>query len=473
MATFRKDDVTIRFGGDDSAFQKAAKRVKKTGNEIAGSMGKAGKAISDLFGSFKTGIAAGVAATASAMTMLAKSSLETADSLAKTADKIGVTIEDLQELRYAASTVGVEEQQLDTALQRFSRRLGEAAQGTGVLFKELQQLGIRLRDSDGTMRSVTDVLDDYADAVSRADSAQEQLRLTVAAFDTEGAGLVNLLREGADGMATIRQAAHDMGIVLDEQLIRKSEIINQTWDDMFTRMTTKLRGFALEVISSFSNIEEKVTNLAQVQTLLAEKTAELEQKQKDLAETQSDNLRFVLQRQIKALTEEIDRLRDKEKAMEGLVDVQKELNRETGKSIELEKKKRAEEEKGRPFKAAEIPQLQPGDKFQPTPEQLGDALARFRAGEISATELGRLSGLQAHDVIEPRLGAFGTLSNTMAALPSQQKAGIVQLAPDIPAFTQAMRVSLSQEEFIVKVRPVIVDDVTPLAELVDASGGRD
>ena len=37
----------------------------------------------------------------------------------------------LQELRFAAKASGIEQQTLDMALQRFTRRAAEAAQGTG------------------------------------------------------------------------------------------------------------------------------------------------------------------------------------------------------------------------------------------------------------------------------------------------------------------------------------------------------
>ena len=48
----------------------------------------------------------------------------------KTAGQIGVGLEALPELRLAAEASGVEQQTLDAALQRFTRRAARAAQGT-------------------------------------------------------------------------------------------------------------------------------------------------------------------------------------------------------------------------------------------------------------------------------------------------------------------------------------------------------
>ena len=55
-------------------------------------------------------------------------------------------MEALQEFRYAASFAGVEQQTLDMALQRFTRRAAEAAQGTGEAKDAFAQMGIALRD---------------------------------------------------------------------------------------------------------------------------------------------------------------------------------------------------------------------------------------------------------------------------------------------------------------------------------------
>jgi hypothetical protein len=69
----------------------------------------------------------------------ANRSISAADAIGKTADKIGVGVEALQELRFAAKASGVEQQTLDMALQRFTRRAAEAAQGTGEAKDALAQ----------------------------------------------------------------------------------------------------------------------------------------------------------------------------------------------------------------------------------------------------------------------------------------------------------------------------------------------
>jgi hypothetical protein len=158
--------------------------------------------------------------TVGGLAALVNRSISAADAIGKTADKIGVGVEALQELRFAAKASGVEQQTLDMALQRFVRRTAEAAQGTGEAKDALAQMGITLRDQDGHLRRSEDPLADVADAFARIEDPAERVRLAFKLFDSEGVALVNLLSDGSGALDPMRERARDLGIVLDEHLVR-------------------------------------------------------------------------------------------------------------------------------------------------------------------------------------------------------------------------------------------------------------
>ena len=62
----------------------------------------------------------------------------------------------------------------------------------------------------------------YADAVRNAESQQARLRMTVAGFDTEAAGLVNALSRGGDAMAESAERARELGVILEDDLVRQA-----------------------------------------------------------------------------------------------------------------------------------------------------------------------------------------------------------------------------------------------------------
>jgi len=190
----------------------------------------------------------GVMATGLGLAYVAKESLSAADKIGKVADKVGFTTDQLQELRYAAELNNVAQAQLDMGMQRFSRRLGEVAQGTGELLAVSKQYGVQLRDGNGQMRSNIDLLGDFSNVIQNAESDQEALRIAFKLFDSEGAALVNMLRGGSGALNQMREDAHSLGLVLDEQLIRNSEKAN----DELTRLERVLRTQLVGTVAEFS-----------------------------------------------------------------------------------------------------------------------------------------------------------------------------------------------------------------------------
>lgn len=145
------------------------------------------------------------------------------DNIGKTADRLGLTTDALQELRAAAATAGISTNTLDMAMQRFGRRVAEARQGAGEAKGALEEMGIALFNADGSARSTEAVLGDVADAMQGMAVQTDRNRIAMKLFDSEGVALVNMLRDGADGLEEMRREARELGIVIDEDLIRNAE----------------------------------------------------------------------------------------------------------------------------------------------------------------------------------------------------------------------------------------------------------
>lgn len=176
--------------------------------------------------------------------------------IGKVADKVGLTTQSLQELRFAAELTGLSTGQLDTGMQRFARRLAEAANGSGELLGILKANNVALRNADGSMRSQNELLDEYADLIKNAGSEQEQLLLAFKGFDTEGAAMVNVLRDGSAGLRDFRQEAHDTGGVIEEDLIREMEDLDDRFQRLSRTIGINLKTAVLETVSAFSDMAE-------------------------------------------------------------------------------------------------------------------------------------------------------------------------------------------------------------------------
>lgn len=186
--------------------------IQRTQRSLAGFMRLAGPLLG----------VGGAAVGGTALAYMARDALEFADALVQAADRTSFAVEELEALRYAGRLNRVQFTQTDMAMQRFSRRLAEAASGSGELANDLAALNIPLRDANGQMRSSYDILLDYADAIQNAESEQEQLRLAFRAFDSEGAALVTVLRQGAEGLREYRSEAEQAGAIMGDQIAREA-----------------------------------------------------------------------------------------------------------------------------------------------------------------------------------------------------------------------------------------------------------
>jgi hypothetical protein len=171
--------------------EQSLKRIETAGGKASGGLRDLGRQAELLRAGIRTlgGALAGVT-TVGGLAALVNNSISAADAIGRTAHTIGVGVEALQELRFAAKASGVEQQTLDMALQRFTRRTAEAAQGTGEAKDALAQMGIALRDQDGHLRRSEDLLADVADAFARIEDPADRVRLAFKLFDSEGGAMI-------------------------------------------------------------------------------------------------------------------------------------------------------------------------------------------------------------------------------------------------------------------------------------------
>lgn len=202
------------------------------------------KSVTGAIFSMKTGLA--VLAGSAGIGLLIKQSLAATDSLAKTASKIGTTTEALSKLQYAGQLSGLAIENTNMSLQRFSRRVSEAAKGTGEAQAALRELGL---DANVLNRqSLSTTMLDVADAFQQVEGGANQLRLAFKLFDSEGAQMVNMLRGGSDALVAMYADAKNLGVVMRASVAASVERAN----DAFTRLGYLFRGVRDQIVGALA-----------------------------------------------------------------------------------------------------------------------------------------------------------------------------------------------------------------------------
>lgn len=171
-----------------------------------------------------------LAAGTTGLFMAINRSIEFGDQLAKTADRIGVTIEGLQELRFAAGRAGVEVGELDNSLLAFTRRIGAALQGATEQVEGFQQLGITLADL--RQQNPEELLRRVADGFAALESPTLRAELAQRLFGRSGLTLINMLKGGRAEIDQMAEIAQRYGIVISEKVARETELANDELGDM-------------------------------------------------------------------------------------------------------------------------------------------------------------------------------------------------------------------------------------------------
>ncbi|MFC6490904.1 hypothetical protein [Nitratireductor sp. GCM10026969] len=238
------DDLRYRIGGDtrgiDAAWSKIQRDARSTAAGINTAMGRARSGIQSLIVPLRTVQGAlGALGVGVGLTQIRQMVAEIGE-IGDVADKVGLTTEALQELRFAADQTGVAVGTFDTAMQRFSRRIAEVAAGANTdLARVLQANNVQLRDQEGNLRRQEDVLADYANLIKNARNEQDRLRLAFLAFDSEGAALVNTLKDGAEGLDQNRERARELGLVLERDVIDLADDLDKKWSAAWQQFETR------------------------------------------------------------------------------------------------------------------------------------------------------------------------------------------------------------------------------------------
>tara|TARA_R110000796_G_scaffold98347_1_gene205770 strand:+ start:713 stop:2836 length:2124 start_codon:yes stop_codon:yes gene_type:complete len=204
----------------------------------------------------------GLALGARAFVNFTKASLDTADALGKTAARLGLTTTELQTLRFAAEQSGMQTTTLDMAMQRFTRRLSEAANGTGVLKGTFKELGIDIKNTDGSLKSADSLLSEVADSMSKIPSQGERVRLAFSMFDSEGVKMVNMLQNGSKELDKTRKELGSLGGVLGGQFISDAQVANDAINKLSKTtsviMMNAMAGVAPFIIKASEAISELI-----------------------------------------------------------------------------------------------------------------------------------------------------------------------------------------------------------------------
>ena len=199
-------DAVLKLGIDtkdlDKGMQGIGNTIKKHQKAIGLGMVAAGGAI----------LAAGV--------LSIKTFAEMGDEVQKMAIKTGLSTEALSELRHAAEISGTSIQGIEKGIKRMASTLLDAEMGLATSVDALNELNLSVEDFKGL--SPEEAFIKFMEAIADVEDPLKRSALAQDIFGKSGVDLLPIMASGSKGLADLRQEAHDLGIVFDQEAANKA-----------------------------------------------------------------------------------------------------------------------------------------------------------------------------------------------------------------------------------------------------------
>ena len=176
------------------------------------------------------------------------------DEVQKMALRTGFSTEALSELRVAAELSGSSLKGMETGIRRMSKVVVDAKDGLAESKDALDRMGVSIDDLVGKspeqqFEILTMALADMSDKTDQVATAQE-------VFGRAGTALLPMLAGGAAGLEEMRQKAHEMGVVFDQEAADKAAKLS----DSFTTLKGSVQGVMLAIAEQLAPV---ITDVAE------------------------------------------------------------------------------------------------------------------------------------------------------------------------------------------------------------------
>jgi lambda family phage tail tape measure protein len=361
--------------------EQALKRIEQAGVPASNQL----QALSSVVGGLKRVFVAGAALAAGNQIFdsINRAVTKTAE-LGDLAQSIGINVERLQELRYAAEQSGASAELLDDGIRKLNQRLGDVAtDGTGAAAGAFERLQIAALNADGTIRNAGDVFDEFVRKLESVGSEAEKAALASDLFGKQaGPRLVQLLSEGEAGIASLSKEARAFGLVMGEDLVKQTQALEDEWNRFTQQVDVAYKTVILRTVNGLRGLFSDPSLDEQFQDL----SKRLQQAANELNASQqlsNDTNGLLGGRRVVQAREEVNRIKGELDA------VQRQILENAAAETSKQRKK---EEAQKAYEAARKQQAtgEVIEQLNAAMRQGADAVARVKGEQAAETQIRKL-----------------------------------------------------------------------------------
>lgn len=184
------------------------------------------------------------------------------DQLAKMSARTGLSVETLSELGYAVEQSGTDLATLEMSIRRMQKFLVDAARGARTAQLALLRLRVPLADLESL--SPERQFELLADRLSRIQDPAVRAATAMEVFGKTGTSLLPLVRDGAKGIAALRQQARDLGLVISTEDAQAAEEFSDRLSDLWRVIKSGMFAVGAALTPLLQELAIRATRIAKI-----------------------------------------------------------------------------------------------------------------------------------------------------------------------------------------------------------------
>ena len=244
---------------------KAAQNAKKSGKAIDSSMisatrsvvafkNKSIAALQDYAKKAGAAIVAGTTAVATGLSALTLKSALAADDLNTLAKQSGFSTADIQKWQYASDLIDVSIYDIVKSAAKMKKNMISTSKTTIAAW---DQLGIKVKDSNGHLRNSTTVFYETLTALSKVQNETERDTLAMTLFGKSADSLAGIVDDGGAALQELAGKAEKAGVILSQDTLDSANALN----DKVDTLKATVKGFAGKVGSELAGRASKALDV--------------------------------------------------------------------------------------------------------------------------------------------------------------------------------------------------------------------
>lgn len=271
LEKFSKSESDAGKGADNLATQtdKATKSAKKAGDGFTVLKGVLADLTSSVIKGFGKAITKGFSDVTKGVKKTVSDVVTAGDDIAKNAEKLGFKSKTaFQEWNYALARTGTSTESLkkgfvtiSASMNELTKKTKKGGKGLSDSAKALKTLGISAKDSNGKMRATEDVFADVVNKLSKVKNESTKTALAQKIFGKSFTELRPLLNEGTQSVESLRKRAHELGIVMSDEMLTNAENMKDSAEDFSDSITGMKNKIVSDFLPSMKGVTDGLTDI--------------------------------------------------------------------------------------------------------------------------------------------------------------------------------------------------------------------